>query len=100
MKNSCDTLPPQFTYEDTSIQIDGVCCAIIGVENGSIVYDYGLLVKHFTEHNILGVGSQEELEDAAIDYIEFNIIRAIPYYQTHKYPPIIKYTEYDTEDDI
>ncbi len=77
--------------QDNSIQIDGCACAVIACENGQLVYDYELLVIHFRDH----VGMQDE-EDPdcpleAIEWIEYNIIRSIPYYRGMGIVPDIRH---------
>ena len=68
-------------YED-SILIDGYDDAIIGVTmDGAIVYDYYLMVAIMVERD--GITSDE-----AAEYIDYNVIRACPYYDPS---PIVVY---------
>lgn len=54
--------------------------AILGVtDEGQVVYDYDLMVKILVERD--GYGEME-----AIEWIEYNTIRALPYFQN---PPIV-----------
>ncbi len=60
-------------YED-SMLIDGYDDAIIGVTmDGAVVYDYYLMVAIMVERD--GITSDE-----AAEYIDYNVIRACPYY--------------------
>ena len=68
-------------YED-SILIDGYDDAIIGVTmDGAIVYDYYLMVAIMVERD--GITSDE-----AAEYIDYNVIRACPYYDPS---PVVVY---------
>ena len=68
-------------YEN-SILIDGYDDAIIGVTmDGAIVYDYYLMVAIMVERD--GITSDE-----AAEYIDYNVIRACPYYDPS---PIVVY---------
>lgn len=54
--------------------------AIIGVSlDGRVMYDFDLMVKHLVEKDGM-------TEDDAVDFIEYNTIRALPYFPHH---PII-----------
>jgi hypothetical protein len=91
MINCCDELPTQFTYQDDSIKIDGCSCAIIGVEEGSIIYDYGLLVTHFMEHQGMVSEDDEFPDEQAIEWVEFNLVRALQHRQTIGINPTIRH---------
>ena len=60
-------------YED-SVLIDGFDDAIVGVTTeGAVVYDYHLMIAIMVERD--GVTTDE-----AAEYIDYNVIRACPYY--------------------
>lgn len=60
-------------YEE-SVLIDGFDDAIIGVTmEGNIVYDYHLMVAIMVERDKI-------TSDEAAEYIDYNVIRACPYY--------------------
>lgn len=68
-------------YED-SILIDGFDDAIVGVTmDGAVVYDYHLMIAIMTERDKIST-------DEAAEYIDYNVIRACPYYDPS---PIIIY---------
>lgn len=59
--------------------------AMVGVFfDGRVVYDYDLMVKHLMDEDGM-------TEEDAIEFIEYNTIRALPYFPNH---PII-YRNYD-----
>ena len=45
---------------------------------GRFVYDYGLLVKAFSKS--LDDGATDDPETDAVEWIEFNVLRSLPYY--------------------
>ena len=58
--------------------------AIVGLsEDGRVIYDYDLMVKELTNNTAL-------TEDEAIQYIDYNTIRTLPYIE-EKVRPIILY---------
>ena len=61
-------------YEDTIVlESPDYCTAAIGTtENGNVVYDFELMVQHLMEKDGM------EYDDA-VEFIEYNTIRAIPY---------------------
>jgi hypothetical protein len=61
-------------YEDTYL-IDGFDRALIGVsyDTGAAIYDYDLMVAILCDRD--GMDSDE-----AREYIDYNVIRALPYY--------------------
>lgn len=60
-------------YED-SVLIDGFDDAIVGVTTeGAIVYDYYLMIAIMAERDKITT-------DEAAEYIDYNVIRACPYY--------------------
>lgn len=60
-------------YEE-SVLIDGFDDAIIGVTmEGNVVYDYHLMVAIMVERDKI-------TSDEAAEYIDYNVIRACPYY--------------------
>lgn len=64
--------------------------AIIGVsENGSVIYDYDLMIQHLVE-------SDGMTEEEAVEFIDYNTIRAIPYAPNPK--PIIMYPLWEIGD--
>lgn len=75
---SCEL--PELEYQETSTQIDGCGCAVIGVEDGRIIYDYNKLVMHFHEHeNMKSLDEHGYEHDTAIEWIDYNVIRGIAY---------------------
>ena len=82
----------QIAYElEDSIILDNPSFdnSIIGfTDNGNLVYDYNRMVAEFSEEN--GVTDFE-----AIEFIDYNTIRAIPYMGDQK--PIIIYRFEDVE---
>ena len=66
-----------YSYED----------AIIGVtETGSVVYDFGLMVIWLCE-------VEDFSYEDAIEWIEYNTIRALPYFQSKGIVPTIVYKD-------
>lgn len=60
-------------YED-SVLVDGFDDAIVGVStDGAVVYDYYLMVDVLMRRDKMTA-------DAAAEYIDYNVIRACPYY--------------------
>ena len=58
--------------------------AIIGLsEDGRVIYDYDLMIKELTNDTAL-------TEDEAIQFLEYNTIRTLPYIE-EKVRPIILY---------
>jgi len=99
---SCE-LPAEFEYDDDSIQIDGCGCAVVAVENGRIIYDYYRLVEHFHEHeNMKELDDYGCEHDAAIEWIDYNVIRGLDYISEGKRPDIRQdgrsIVDYDDED--
>ena len=57
--------------------------AIVGLsDDGRIIYDYDLMVKELTEKTAL-------TEDEAIQYIDYNTIRTLPYIEQNVRPIIL-----------
>lgn len=80
--------------------------ALIDIENGKAVYDYGLMVEALAKEYAKEDGiSEDDVYTDAIEWIEYNAIRSLPYYPNS---PIIKYfdedgneiTDEDDEDEI
>lgn len=70
-------------YED-AVVLDGYDDAIIGVsDDGKVVYDYDKMVECLTERD--GMTDTE-----AIEFIDYNTIRAIPY--AGAFAPIVIHT--------
>ena len=88
----CDDLPEEHTFQDGSVYLTGCCCAIVGVEEGHIVYDYTLLVRHFYEHQGMVSEYDDIPEMGAIEWIDFNVIPALPMIE-ESIRPIIRYEE-------
>lgn len=67
--------------------------AIIGHDDvsGALVYDYDLLVEAFAKHfGKYDEQSEEKLRIEAVDWIDYNVIRSLPY-------PEQDYVAYDKE---
>lgn len=64
--------------DTTAYSIDGVEAAVIGVteDHTRFVYDYDLIISTLMKN----MGDESD-ETAAIEWYEYNIIRAFPYYQ-------------------
>lgn len=93
----CDQLPSTFDYQDDSIQIDGCSCAVIGIEQGSIVYCYEKLVYHFAHHENMVDPEREPDEgfyDMAQEWVDYNVVRGIAYYGSG-IKPTIRYPSYE-----
>lgn len=82
--------------------------SIIGVDvNGKIVYDFNKMVEEFIDENYPPyVIAEEQKEDpnfdevtAAIEWIEYNTIRATPYSTSLGIPPVIIDEDHETEED-
>ena len=59
-------------YED-AVVLDGYDDALIGVTyEGHAVYDYDVIIDQLTKQDGMAV-------DEAIEWVEYNIIRALPY---------------------
>jgi len=87
--NQCSELPEGHDYHEDSIQIDGCACAIIAVEEGHIIYDYELLIRHFSDHeNMRELDDYDQEDISAIEWIDYNVIRGIPYSGPGKLPDI------------
>lgn len=57
--------------------------AIVGLsDDGRVIYDYDLMVKELTEETAL-------TEEEAIQYVDYNTIRALPYIEEKVRPIII-----------
>ena len=57
--------------------------SIVGLsDDGRVIYDYDLMVKELTEETAL-------TEEEAIQYIDYNTIRALPYIEEKVRPIII-----------
>ena len=71
--------------------------AIVAFDNegGRFVYDYSLLVKAFEK--TFSEGS-EDPETDAVEWIDFNVVRSLPYYGDKA--PFILYVDEDTGDVI
>ena len=58
--------------------------AIIGLStNFEVVYDYDLMVEYL-------MNTEEFTVDDAIDFIEYNTMRALPYYISNHKPVIVR----------
>lgn len=71
-------------YEDVTIfENPDYDSAIIGVsDDRRVVYDFDLMVQHLVETDGM-------TEEEAIEFIEYNTLRAIPYAEN---PPIVMYS--------
>lgn len=57
--------------------------AIVGLsEDGRVIYDYDLMIKELTNNTAL-------TEDEAIQYIDYNTIRTLPYIEEQVRPIIL-----------
>lgn len=81
--NPAETLCPHRKHpnmKDNSIIIDECGCAVLEVSaDGSVIYDYTLLVKHFAEHEGMRGDDDEDPFECAADWIWYNVIRGLPY---------------------
>ena len=60
--------------------------AIVGyTEEGAVVYDFELMVEEYLSEN------HNTTRDEAIDFINYNTIRTIPYMTDCMVPPIVMY---------
>lgn len=60
--------------------------AIVGyTDEGSVIYDYELMVEEYLSEN------HNSSRDEAIEFINYNTIRSIPYMNDGMVPPIIMY---------
>ena len=67
--------------EDGTVILDGFDRAIVGItDDARLVYSYDLMVNQYVEDNECG-------EEDAIEWIEYNTIRSIPY--IGEYRPVI-----------
>lgn len=82
--------------------------SVIGVDvNGKIVYDFNKMIEEFIDENYPPeVIAEERKEDpnfdevtAAIEWIEYNTIRATPYGTSWGIPPVIIDEDHETEED-
>jgi hypothetical protein len=88
---SCVNLDAKYEVKPTTLQIDGCACAVTAVEDGRLIYDWDLLVQHFHEcENMKELDDEGEEGLTAIEWIEYNVVRAIPYYQTDGIAPDIR----------
>jgi len=73
-------LPEDYEYAEDSVQIDGCGCAVSGVEDGRIIYDYDKLVLHFHDcENMKSLDDYQCEHDTAIEWIDYNVIRGLDY---------------------
>ena len=87
----CETFDRSKTNPE-ALFIDGCDCAIIKVDDkGKLVYDYHKLVEHFADHIEGRPDDPEEAYEQAIDWVAYNIERALPYYGD--WGPSINYEE-------
>ena len=57
--------------------------SIVGIsDDGRVIYDYDLMVKELTEETAL-------TEDEAIQFIDYNVIKALPYIKENVRPIIL-----------
>ena len=67
-----------YVLEDDDILLiddDAYCDSLVGVtDNGIAVYDKDIMVEEFAKHYNCST-------EQALDYIEFNVVRALPYYE-------------------
>ena len=69
--------------EAVVFNIPGYDNAIVALsDEGKVIYDYDLMVKELTEETAL-------TEDEAIQYIDYNIIRTLPYIKETVRPIIL-----------
>ena len=60
--------------------------AIVGyTDDGAVVYDFELMVEEYLSEN------HNSTSDEAIEFINYNTIRSIPYMKDGMVPPIIMY---------
>lgn len=72
-------------YEDSVIFINpDYDSAIVGVsDNGAVIYDHDLMVKHLMDTDGMTA-------DEAVEFIDYNTVRSLPYAQEPR--PIIMYS--------
>jgi hypothetical protein len=76
----CDTFPTNITPLPETVQIDGCACAILSCEEGRLIYDYDLLIKHFHDHeDMKSLDDYDNEYESAVEWINYNVIRGIPY---------------------
>ena len=78
---SCDTLPAGLNTYETTIEMDGCACAVVGCEEGRLIYDYDLLLQHFADCEGMRDDDDEDMGryDMAAEWIDYNVIRGLPY---------------------
>lgn len=102
--SQCVNLSDNFEVKPNTIQIDGCACAVTACEDGRLIYDWDLLVEHFHSHeNMKELDDEGEEGITAIEWIDYNVIRAIPYYEKDGIAPDIRQdgasVVYDDEDE-
>lgn len=75
-------------YEDAVLfENPTYCDAVIGIsENGQVAYSYNKMVKHLMNEDNM-------TEEEAIEFIDYNTIRALPYVSGNT-RPIVIYDDY------
>lgn len=62
--------------------------AIIGItDNGQVCYSYNKMVDYLVDNDGM-------TEEEAIEFIDYNTVRAIPYFASHGNVPVIVYDYY------
>lgn len=90
MKEVMDTLN-DFGFEDSVVFTDPYFCnSIVGITSeGNVVYGYEKMVNELAEEYMKEGKSEEEATEEAIEWIEFNTLRSLPYIDSSKRPIII-----------
>lgn len=79
----------EYEIDAAILEPEGLDKAIVGISHdGCLIYSYSLLVKAFMDTEGMSV-------DDAIEWIEYNTIRAIPYMGYNA--PVIMYEKYEFE---
>lgn len=82
-------------YEDSILlENPSFSSAIVGEIEGHVVYSYDLMVEYLTKQYMEEGMTEEEAETEALEWIDYNTIRAIPYMRSEGREPYIMHTIY------
>lgn len=90
----CDKEPEHKFIKEDTVMIDGCSCAVVDCrEDGTLVYDWELLVHHFLTHEGMGEMADEDDDpyEMAAEWVDYNVYRGIMYISEGIRPDIVDY---------